>query len=91
MSPGPAEEVGKVASTFISSMKDSPAVLAFSVFNIVFLVFVWWSTGEERDWREHVVNMMVEQQGKSATLLSACVPLKDLPEFVKRLRSDDGG
>jgi len=89
MSPSPVEEVGKVASGFITSLKDSPAVLAFSTFNILFLAFVWWSTREERGWRENVVNMMVDQQGKAAQMLSSCVPLKDLPSFIRQLRSDD--
>jgi len=89
MSPGPVDEAGKVASTFIDSLKGSPVILAFTMFNILFLAFVTYSTVEERGWREKVVSMMVDQQSKATTLLSACVPLKDLPGFIKQLRSPD--
>ena len=84
MTPGPVEEVGKVAVSFTEALKSSPIVLALTTFNILFMGFVWWSTIEERRWRENVVTMMVEQQGKSAEMLSSCVPFKELPNILNR-------
>ena len=87
---GPVEEAGKVATTFIGSFRDSPTILAFSVFNILFLAFVLWSTMEERSWRERVVEMMVDQQTASAKLLFTCVPFDQIQALIKVFREDDG-
>jgi uncharacterized membrane protein affecting hemolysin expression len=92
LNPGPIEEVGKVATTFIGSFRESPTILAMSVFNILFLGFVLWSTIEERSWREQVVTMMVEQQAAGARMLNACIPVDKIQEFLRALRpaGDDG-
>ena len=82
MNPGPVEEAGKAATHFIDAMSSSPTVLAMTVFNIAFLAFVLWSTMEERKWRQSVVVMMVEQQSKSAQMLSVCVPYEQLPKLI---------
>ena len=86
---GPVEEVGKVATTFIGSFRDSPTVLAMTVFNILFLAFVLYSTVEERSWRERVVTMMVTQQADSARLLFSCVPYDHIQDLIKLFREDD--
>ena len=87
---GSVEEAGKVATTFIGSFKDNPTVLAMTVFNILFLGFVLWSTIEERSWREQVVTMMVDQQSTSAKMLNACIPVDKIQEFLRALKPDDG-
>jgi hypothetical protein len=86
---GPVEEVGKVATSFIGNFKESPTILAFSVFNILFLAFVLWSTMEERSWRERVVEMMVDQQTASSKLLFTCVPFDQIQALIKVFREDD--
>ena len=90
MNPGSIpEEVGKVATTFIGSFRESPTVLAMSVFNILFLGFVLWSTIEERSWREQVVTMMVDQQSAAAKLLFSCVPYDHIQDLIKLFRDED--
>ena len=90
MNPGSIpEEAGKVATSFIGSFKDNPTVLAMTIFNILFLGFVLYSTIEERVWREQVVTMMVDQQSASAKMLNACVPVDKIQEFLRALRPPD--
>jgi len=86
VNPGPVEEVGKVASGFVDALRDSPTVLAMTVFNILFLAFVLWSTMEERRWRERVVQMMVNQQTDSAKLLFQCVPYEQVQKLFITIR-----
>ena len=86
---GPVEEAGKVATTFIGNFRESPTILAFTTFNILFLGFVLWSTMEERGWREQVVTMMVDQQTASAKLLFSCVPYDHIQQLIKTFREDD--
>jgi len=87
MNPGPVEEAGKVATSFIGSFRDSPALLAVSVFYILFLGAVLWSTVEERAWRENLVKMMVEQQTESAKLLFSCVPYDQVSKFLEATKN----
>jgi len=42
MTPGPVEEVGKVATGFIDSMKSQPLALAMIALNAAFLIFFWF-------------------------------------------------
>ena len=86
---GAVEQAGKIANTFIGSFKDSPTVLAMTVFNILFLAFVLWSTMEERSWRERVVTMMVEQQTESSKMLFSCVPYDHIQQLIKSLQTGD--
>jgi len=81
MNPGPIAEAGQTARSVINNLKESPGTLALVLFNITFLAFVWWSTSEERTWREHVVEMMVEQQTKMSEKLFECVPFKELQQY----------
>jgi len=83
---GPVEEAGKVATTVVTSLKESPTVLAMTIFNVLFLGFVLWSTMEERDWRERVVQMMVNQQSESAKLLYQCVPYDQVQKLFTTIR-----
>jgi hypothetical protein len=86
---GPVEEAGKVATAFIGSFRESPTILAFTVFNILFLAFVLYSTVEERTWRERVVTMMVDQQTASAKLLFSCVPYEHIQQLIKTFQNSD--
>jgi len=85
---GPVEEVGRTTRDIVGSLSQSPTILAFSVFNILFLGFVLYSTIEEREWRERVVIMMVEQQSASAKLLFSCVPYDQIGNLIKAFKED---
>ena len=87
---GAAGAVGRTTREFISYFKESPTILAFTVFNILFLAFVLWSTMEERAWREQVVTMMVDQQSASSKMLYSCVPYDHIQDLIKIFRDEDG-
>jgi hypothetical protein len=78
---GAIEEAGSTARTLFGALKDAPATLALLVFNILFVGFVWWSTIEERKWRENVVSLLVKTQGDMADKLHGCVPLGELRDL----------
>jgi len=61
MTPGPAEEVGKVASATVSALAGTPAVLALVIFNLLFfgvVVYVQYTNGER--W-EKLFELMLKQ------------------------------
>lgn len=76
MNPGPIEETGKVASTLITNLKDSPLTLALVLFNLVFVAVIYFSTLDLRDHQEKLTNRLIEQLDKNQTLISQCIQQK---------------
>ena len=81
MTPGITEETGQTVRTLFDTLKQSPGTLALVIFNVLFLGFVWWSTIEERKWREHVVELMVRNQVELAEKLYQCIPFDQIKNF----------
>lgn len=74
MNPGgPSEEVGKVATSIVESLKTSPATLALIAFFVVFLILFYMNAKETRNSTEHILVAMVAQQTELAKLLARCV------------------
>jgi len=74
MSPGAVEEGGEVARSLIGNLKDSPITLALVVFNILFLIVVYFSIRDQRQQLANYDNKMFEQQAKVMDMLYHCVP-----------------
>jgi hypothetical protein len=70
MNPGVIEEIGKVASGFVESLKGHPLVLALVVMNLALLVIVWLE-----------LDQVFRQQREVNALLSKCVD----PEILRGL------
>jgi hypothetical protein len=85
MNPGLPEEGAKVATGLIDALKQSPMTLAMVVFNLVFIVIVYYGINqarsasnemflEIRNTDSKLIAQLTEQQTKTAELLYRCTP-----------------
>jgi hypothetical protein len=72
VNPGPSEEVGKVATSIVESLKNSPATLALIAFFVVFLILFYMSGKETRASMERVQIAMIAQQTELIKQLANC-------------------
>jgi hypothetical protein len=59
MSPGPAEEAGKVAGGVVEGLKSQPMVLALVVFMVLVLVAVVWVAREQQITEREMLRMLL--------------------------------
>jgi len=84
MNPGPAEEVGKAANTFMDVMKSQPIALALVVMNVLLLGYLFWNEQKYVDARRDFAEKLFAQQTHETSLLAHCI----LPEdFIKILQA----
>jgi hypothetical protein len=69
---GPAEEVGKAASTFMESMKSQPLALALVVMNLGLLGLIYYVANTAAATRQREVALIYQQTEKVAQILSHC-------------------
>lgn len=74
MNPGPVEEAGKVAATTVEALKQTPLMLALVIFNIIFIVGVYFSNVSERASQEKITALLIQEHGDMAKMLNACTP-----------------
>jgi uncharacterized membrane protein affecting hemolysin expression len=74
MNPGVTEEGGEVAKSLISNLKDSPVTLALVLFNVVFLVVIFFSMRDQRNRTEQFQDRLFDQQSKTMEMLYNCTP-----------------
>jgi preprotein translocase subunit YajC len=74
MNPGVGEEVGKTTRGLIESMKDSPITLALVLFNLLFVVIVFFSVRDQRAHMESFQTELFKQQTKTMEMLYNCTP-----------------
>ena len=74
MNPGPVEDVGKVATSIVESLKSSPATLALIAFFSIFLVLFYMSIRDQRVSMEKVQSTLIAQIGKMSEMLYNCAP-----------------
>lgn len=67
MSPGPAEDAGKVATGIVDAMRTQPLLLFLMVMNLVVFAAVFWSIREERQMQFEVSKMSVDLLTKCFT------------------------
>ena len=75
MNPGPSEEIGKIATSIVESLKGSPGVIALVVFNMFFLALIYFNTRDERQSVEKLQTALLAQQAKMTDMLVGCAPL----------------
>lgn len=73
MNPGPVEEVGATARSFIDALKQQPATLALIVANIAMLVFMFYALAQAGEFRDSLLKQQFEYQHRTAELLARCV------------------
>jgi len=88
MSPGVAEEGGKIAVSVIDSMKSQPMLLAMVIFNVIFVAAVFWGVKDHRAQTAELIKIMLAQSDKAQTLLAQCQQSAAKPQQFK-LQSDE--
>ncbi len=78
MNPGLAEETGSTVRTFITTLKDHPAVLVLALCNLALIGFMYFGLLKAAEFRTELIRQNFEYQKLSAELLSRClVPTPD--------------
>lgn len=78
MNPGPVEEAGKLAGTFMDSLKQQPLSLALVVMNVALLGIFFYVINVNAKQREREVALIYADQKEIRNLLAKCVvPGKD--------------
>ena len=83
MNPGIEEEGGKVATTFIDTMKSQPLALALVVVNLLFLgagIYIL------RDVAERTASNTARQVETYARLAETCIPMALIPGIEKLIQ-----
>lgn len=79
MNPGPVEEAGKVAATTVEALKQTPLMLALVIFNIIFIVGVYFSNQNERSSTERIMGLLIKEEADMSRMLNACIPPSTQP------------
>jgi hypothetical protein len=73
MNPGPTEEAGQTARSFIDALKGQPAVLALIVANAAMLVFMFYALSKAAQFRDNLLTQQFNYQREVSLLLAKCV------------------
>jgi hypothetical protein len=73
MTPGAAEEAGKVAGGFIDAMKSQPLALALCVINFAMIGMFWYTIEKATDRAHEREKLLFNEQKEVRELLSKCV------------------
>jgi hypothetical protein len=73
MTPGPVEEVGQTARSFVDALKGQPAVLALIVANAAMLVFMFYALSKAAQFRDNLLTQQFNYQREVSLLLAKCV------------------
>jgi hypothetical protein len=72
MSPGAAEEMGKVATGFIDTMKTQPLALALVLMNAGLMVLFWFILDRFDKQNTHREELVRQEQKEIRDMLSKC-------------------
>jgi hypothetical protein len=72
VTPGPVEEAGQTARTFIDALKGQPAVLALSVANFALLAFIFYALQQAAQFRQTLLDQVFKNNQDLHQLMSNC-------------------
>jgi hypothetical protein len=73
VTPGPVEEAGQTARSFIDALKGQPATLALIIANAAMLVFMFYALSKAAQFRDSLLNQQFVYQREVSLLLAKCV------------------
>jgi hypothetical protein len=73
MNPGPVEEAGATARSFIEALKGNPATLALVIANVGMLIFIFYALAKGAEFRDKMLAQENEFAKHVTELLSRCV------------------
>lgn len=74
MSPGPVEEAGQTARTFMDIMRGQPLVLALCIMNLALLGLIYWERTAAEHERTEGLRLLYENRKYVGDLLAHCYP-----------------
>jgi hypothetical protein len=80
MNPGIQEEAGQTVRTLVGSLKDSPITLALVLFNLIFILVIYFATRENRAAMDRTMTEMLKQNAHMVDLLAKCSPDKPVED-----------
>lgn len=86
MNPGPIEEAGKVANSFIDSLKAQPLALALVVMNIMLLAYLFYNEQKYIDSRKDFAGHLFAFQTQQSELLAKCIPIDEMRKLMEHLQ-----
>ena len=93
MNPGLIEEGGNTVRTFITTMKDHPAVLVLALCNLALIVFMYFALSAAASFRQDLIKQSFDYQKQAAELLARCVlqprSEMDIPGSKFKLQSEE--
>lgn len=72
MAPGPIEEAGQTARSFIDALKGQPAVLALTIANFGLLVFIFYALQQAAQFREKLLAQVFQNNADIHQLMATC-------------------
>jgi hypothetical protein len=72
MNPGPTEEAGQTARTFIEALKGQPAVLALSIANFALLAFIFYALQQAATFRQKLLDQVFQNGKEINQLIASC-------------------
>jgi uncharacterized membrane protein len=72
MTPGPVEEVGQTARSFIDALKGQPAVLTLSFINFALLIFIFYALQQAAAFREKLLNQVFTNGRELSQIMANC-------------------
>jgi hypothetical protein len=73
MNPGPVEEAGQTARSFIEALKSQPATLALIIANAAMLVFMFYALSKAAQFRDNLLTQQFTYQREVSLLLAKCI------------------
>lgn len=67
------EEAGSTVRTFITTMKDHPAVLVLALCNLALIGFMYFALLRAAEFRTELIRQNFEDQKTTTELLSRCI------------------
>ena len=74
MNPGPTEEAGQTARTFLDVMRGQPLALLLGLSNIALLAFLYYQGAVAAAQRSEETRLLYENRAFVGNLLANCVP-----------------
>jgi hypothetical protein len=89
MNPGPVEEAGQTARSFLDIMKEQPALLGSIVLNIGMLVFIFYALQSAAGFREKLTQQVLDNSNSIHQILTQRTLSCPDPNTTFKLQSDE--
>ena len=70
MNPGAMEQGARIATSVVEALKSQPLALAMVVFNLIFVLVVYFAIKEERAGMRQIITMLLEQRQQTIEMMA---------------------